>query len=46
VPKEDRIAAVAQWFRAYHIKDDPGGDVADAIGLSLWWIRELAIVPF
>lgn len=46
VPKEDRVAAVAQRFREYRIEDDPGGDVADAIGLGLWWIRELAIEPF
>jgi len=45
VPKEDRIAAVAQRFREYRIEDDPGGDIADAIGLGLWWIRGLAIVP-
>lgn len=46
VPKEDRVVAVAQRFREYRIEDDPGGDIADAIGLGLWWIRELTIVPF
>jgi len=46
VPKEDRVVAVAQRFREFRIEDDPGGDIADAIGLSLWWIREQAIVPF
>lgn len=46
VPKEDHIAAIVQRFREYRIEDDPCGDIADAIGLGLWWVRELAIVPF
>jgi hypothetical protein len=40
VPKEDRIAAFACEFPAYNPADDPGGDVADAIGLGQWYIRE------
>jgi hypothetical protein len=44
VPKEDRIAAIAQRFREYHSEDDPGGDIADAIGLGLWWTKQQSLV--
>jgi len=40
VPKADRQAAIAQMFPAYNIKEDPGGDIADAIGLAVWYMRE------
>jgi hypothetical protein len=40
VPKEDRNAAIAAMFTEYKIQDDPGGDVADAIGLGLWFLHE------
>jgi hypothetical protein len=44
VPKEDRVATIAQRFREYHSEDDPGGDVADAIGLGLWWTKQQSLV--
>lgn len=40
LPKEDRSRIIAQQFPAYRQLDDPGGDVADAIGLAKWWIRQ------
>lgn len=42
VPKASRQLAVASLYPAYaeHISEDPGGDIADAIGLVDWWIRE------
>jgi len=43
-PKEDRIAAIAQRLRAYRPEDDPGGDIADAIGLGLWWTKQQSLV--
>ncbi len=46
VRKEDRTLAVAQHFPQYHVEEDPGGDIADAIGLGLWWAMERALVPF
>ena len=39
VPKRDRQLAIALMFDAYKVPADPGGDVADAIGLGLWWFR-------
>lgn len=46
VPKEDRLAAVAQQFPEYRGEADPGGDIGDAIGLGVWWIQERVLVPF
>lgn len=43
VPKRDRQYAVATEYRAYLIADDPGGDVADAIGLALWWLKRKSL---
>jgi Holliday junction resolvasome RuvABC endonuclease subunit len=40
VTKQERVAEVANVFSQYKIKDDPGGDIADAIGLAVWFIRE------
>jgi hypothetical protein len=40
VPKADRIAAVAAEFPAYDTAQDPGGDLADAIALGQWYLRE------
>lgn len=36
-PKATRQARVAATFRQYRPESDPGGDVADAIGLADWW---------
>jgi len=38
VTKKDRTLFVAQNYEKYRISDDPGGDIADAIGLARWWI--------
>lgn len=43
VPKQQRAAGVALKYRNYRVIDDPGGDVADAIGLGCWWLREAAL---
>lgn len=43
VPKKDRQLAVAQIYPQYDPADDPGADVADAIGMADWWLRELLI---
>jgi len=40
VPKVDRQVAVADLFPAYSIDQDCGADVADGIGLALWYLRE------
>jgi Holliday junction resolvasome RuvABC endonuclease subunit len=40
VCKRDRQAAVAAECRLYQPEKDPGADMADAIGLALWWFRE------
>jgi len=42
VPKRDRQLAVAAEYPQYgaRIGEDPGGDIADGIGLAAWWIRE------
>jgi hypothetical protein len=41
--KWKRIAAVAGEFSQYDPSTDPGGDMADAIGLACWFIREQAV---
>jgi hypothetical protein len=35
-----RVDIVAGLFPQYRPQEDPGGDIADAIGLNLWWQRE------
>lgn len=40
VPKVDRVAGVASRFSEYSIEQDPGGDLADAIGLGVWFLTE------
>lgn len=40
VPKEQRQLAIAQMFSEYRTGQDPGGDIADAIGLAVWWLKE------
>ncbi len=39
-PKANRQAVVAACFPAYEPETDKGGDIADAIGLGSWWLRE------
>lgn len=43
VPKADRIAAVAAVYPEYDAGNDSGGDIADAIGLAVWYLREQAV---
>ncbi len=43
VPKVDRQAAIADIFPEYQIKQDPGGDIADAPGLAVWYLRRKII---
>ncbi len=42
VPKRDRQLALAGLYPAYaeHLAEDPGGDVADGVGVAAWWIKE------
>ena len=40
VPKKTRQAAIASLYPSYCPERDPGGDIADAIGLADWWMRE------
>lgn len=40
IPKSDRTAAVAAEFPEYDASQDPGGDLADAIALGQWFIKE------
>lgn len=40
VPKQDRIRAVANMFPIYKPTNDGGGDIADAIALSVWYLHE------
>ena len=40
VPKKERAVAIACMFQEYKPEQDPGGDIADAIGLAAWWMRE------
>jgi len=40
VPKADRQAAIAQMFPEYKVEQDPGGDIADACGLAVFYMRE------
>jgi len=43
ITKEDRTLAIKQIYPQYRPADDPGGDVADALGLARFWLRERAI---
>jgi hypothetical protein len=43
VPKADRQAAIASEYQQYDPAADPGGDIADAIGLTDWWLKERMI---
>jgi hypothetical protein len=38
--KQRRMAAVQCQFPEYRNAIDPGGDIADAIGLASWWLKE------
>lgn len=40
IPKETRALAVANEFPDYRPCSDPGLNIADSIGLALYWIRE------
>jgi hypothetical protein len=40
ISKADRIAAVACEFPEYNPADDPGGDLADAVSLGQWYLKE------
>lgn len=40
VPKADRQAAIASEYPQYNQAADPDGDIADAIGLVDWWLKE------
>jgi len=44
VPKKDRQLAVASIYPQYgaQLGDDPGGDMADGLGLAAWWLRQRA----
>lgn len=42
VPKRDRAIAIAAMFPQYKIEDDLGLDIADSIGMSIWYQREQA----
>lgn len=39
-PKPERTGMIARLYPQYELASDPGGDVADAIGLGRWWICE------
>lgn len=43
VHKLDRALAIGEMFPRYNIKKDPGQDLADAIGLCVWYIRDCKI---
>jgi len=40
IPKRNRAIAVAAMFTQYKIEDDQGGDIADAVGLAIFYLRE------
>lgn len=46
VPKADRTVAIVATYPAYAARagEDEGGDIADAIGLAAWWIRESGLL--
>jgi len=39
VPKRKRLQMLRMTVPEYRAKKDPGGDVGDAVGLGLWWLR-------
>jgi hypothetical protein len=39
-PKADRALRVSSLYPQYDSKLDPGMDVADAIGLAVWWAND------
>lgn len=39
VPKNTRQIAIANLYQEYRIENDPGCDIADAIGMAVWWLR-------
>ncbi len=43
VTKAARQAAIAASVDGYDSAKDPGGDVADAIGLGQWWMKETLV---
>lgn len=45
-PKASRQLAIAALYPEYspHIAEDDGGDMADAIGLACWWLRERSVL--
>ncbi len=45
IPKFKRCRLVALKHQSYQPINDPGGDVADAIGLGEWWIMEQKLSP-
>jgi len=42
-PKAIRTARVKQWVRNYDESKDPGGDMADAIGLGKWYAERAKV---
>jgi hypothetical protein len=41
VPKNRRARYIATLFPVYRTANDPGGDIADAIGLGRWYLQRL-----
>lgn len=42
-PKGQNLAVVSAMFPQYRAQDDPGADVADAIGIALWAARQISL---
>lgn len=40
VPKKTRTLVIERTVPGYQSIPDPGGDIADAIGLGQWWLRQ------
>ena len=40
IKKSERQLAVASRYPQYRVEGDPGGDIADAIGIIDWWKQE------
>jgi len=40
IPKETRTAYIASEYAEYKLVSDPGGDIADAIGIINWYLKE------
>lgn len=43
IDKFSRATAIANLFPRYNITKDPGHDLADSIGLCVWYLRDQAI---